>query len=385
MKFGLYTSFFNCENFVESAFYNIENINYENFEWHITDDFSNDNNKTITKIKECISKSKIKDKIFYHHQQEKKEMYWKPNIFFDRSIDWIVLIDADDKIDKNSLLIYSKLIKNDTVLITSDFHKIKNNSLYSISYILNDEIISNKINRYHPHIDYLNNLSYSCFGSLRAFKNLPSIQFNVKNMLAGAEDSYRIFWCNYHGKYLHIPRPLYKWLMRDNSESHSGTFGPHFNDNFNFALDRLKLNDGGIDSSYNHLYKETCALSSYRFGELTGRKISLYTRYLNPSSIDLLKELYFDTHLSINPEAISEINIIVANFFNDNELILLLNKIKDSQVLLYYQNDKYHQSNKMMDEENENQYKRLSSLFNSHFNKYSYFKYIRHIILYGDK
>ena len=45
IKFGLYTTFYNCERFVDRIFNSIEEINYDGFEWHITDDFSSDNTK----------------------------------------------------------------------------------------------------------------------------------------------------------------------------------------------------------------------------------------------------------------------------------------------------------------------------------------------------
>ena len=66
------------------------------------------------------------------------------------------------------------------------------NSLHSISYILNDDKISSKINKYHPNCDYLNNISYSCFGHLRGFKHvIPS--FDVDDMLAwGTDDSFAL-------------------------------------------------------------------------------------------------------------------------------------------------------------------------------------------------
>jgi glycosyltransferase involved in cell wall biosynthesis len=47
IKFGLYTTFYNCERFVDRIFNSIEEINYDGFEWHITDDFSSDNTKEI--------------------------------------------------------------------------------------------------------------------------------------------------------------------------------------------------------------------------------------------------------------------------------------------------------------------------------------------------
>ena len=47
IKFGIYTTFYNCERFINRIFSSVEGINYENFEWHITDDFSSDRTKEL--------------------------------------------------------------------------------------------------------------------------------------------------------------------------------------------------------------------------------------------------------------------------------------------------------------------------------------------------
>ncbi len=188
MKFGIYTSFYNNERFIERIFQNIERINYEDFEWHITDDFSTDNTKEL--LLNRIELSPIKDKIKFISQSEKKEMYWKPNLFFDNSFEWIVLIDSDDEVDSDFLTIYNNILldKPKVVLVSSDAHKIneESGSLHSILYVLNDDVISKKIERYHPKCDYLNNVSYSCFGHLRAFRNVID-EFKITNSLACAD------------------------------------------------------------------------------------------------------------------------------------------------------------------------------------------------------
>ena len=252
LKFGIYTTFYNCERFVDRIFNSIEQIDYDNFEWHITDDFSNDNTKDI--VLNRLENSILKHKIKYYEQSEKKQMYWNPQEFFDKTFDWIVLVDADDDFDKNFLNVYNAFLENnnDVSLVSSDYFKLyeDSGSLHSISYILNNDIISNKINNYHPSCDYLNNISYSCFGHLRAFKNIID-KFELTDVLAGAEDSYHVFWSNSFGKYLHIPRPLYKWYLREDSESHRKIVPHNFNANFNIALNKLNLSDGGIDSRFN--------------------------------------------------------------------------------------------------------------------------------------
>ena len=381
LKFGIYTSFYDSEKFIEQSFSVIESINYNNFEWHITDDFSSDNTKEL--LIDRIKKSPIKHKIKFMEQSEKKQMYWEPNLFFDTTFDWIVLIDSDDMVDPECLTIYNNVLqnKNDVSLISSDFHKIndKDNSLHSISYILNDDKISNKIDRYHPSCDYLNNISYSCFGHLRAFKHNSIDKFKIENNLACAEDSYHIFWSNSYGKYLHIPRPLYKWYLRNDSESHNVNVKPGFNDNFEIALNKLKSSDYGTDNSFNDIYLETSALGSYNIGELKNKTVSLWSKTLSTHQKEKIKLLYSDSTLSFNNEH-SDINIICLNNFNNNDLDIILNKISKSKILLYYQNQKYHTNNDEKDKELSNKLDYYKEVVDKHLS-YNWWTYIRHFII----
>lgn len=380
IKFGIYTTFYNCERFVDKIFSSIENLNYDNFEWHITDDFSKDNTKNL--LLSRLEKSPLKNKIKYYEQSEKKQMYWKPNEFFDETFEWIVLIDADDDFDKNFLNVYNTFLedKDDITLVSSDCFKIYENdkSLHSISYLLNDDKISNKIKRYHPSCDYLNNVSYSCFGLLRGFKNIiPS--FDVDDMLACAEDSYHVFWSNSFGTYLHIPRPMYIWYLREDSESHSKSVPPNFNGNFNIALNKLKQFDGGVDITFNDVYVETSTLASYEFEKLKSKKVSLWTRSLPEGQKDLLKKLYFDCDLVFNKKD-AEIHLFSLNYFNENDLDTILETIKGKKMLFYYQNRNHHETNEQKDQELQNQINKYTKVIGKHTG-YSWWTYIRHFII----
>ena len=381
LKFGIYTSFYNVEKYVDRIFKNVEVINYENFEWVITDDFSTDNTKSLVLYK--LKNSPIKHKIKFVEQSEKQEMYWKPNLFFDNTFDWIVLLDSDDLADSNCLTTYNNILKNkkDVVIVSSDFHKINenDNSLHSISYVINDDMMSKKINKYHPSCDYLNNISYSCFGHLRAFKNNVIDKFEIENNLAGAEDSYRIFWLNSYGKYLNIPRPLYRWYLRTDSISHNPNVSSIYNDNFDISLHKLNENDCGVDTEFNDLYIETCSLGSYEIGELKSNNVSLWTRSLSDNQKEKLRLLYFDVNLIFNSND-SDIHIISLNYFNNEELELIINKIKNKKILFYYQNQKYHSDSHKKDKELETQlnyYKEVIGKYTS----YSWWTYIRHFII----
>jgi ADP-heptose:LPS heptosyltransferase/glycosyltransferase involved in cell wall biosynthesis len=381
IKFGIYTSFYNSEKFIEQSFENIEKINYENFEWHVTDDYSSDNTKKM--LLERINRSSIKDKIKYYEQSGKKEMFWKPNLFFDTSFEWIVLIDSDDLVDPECLNVYNGVLKDkdDVSLISSDFHKVvqDTNKLYSISYILNDDKLSNKIDRYHPSCDYLNNISYNCFGALRGFNHKKIPSFEIKNNLAGGEDSYHVLWSNSYGKYLHVPRPLYIWSLRDNSESHSINVSSSFNDNFEMSLDRLKLSDGGVDVLFNDVYIESSALGSYTVGGLKNKNVSLWSRSLSDTQKEKIKLLYPDSNLSFNNEN-SEIHVVCLNSFPNQELDAVMNGISNSKILLYYQNQKNHDDNTEKDSELMNQLEYYKEVLDKHI-AYSWWMYIRHFII----
>lgn len=380
MKFGIYTSFYNNEKFIERIFDNIECLNYDNFEWHITDDFSTDNTKNM--LLSRIELSPIKHKIKYIEQTEKKLMYWKPNLFFDDTFEWIVLVDSDDYVDVDFLKVYNEILKDkeDVVLVSSDAHKINedDNTLHSILYVLNDDNISNKIERYHPKCDYLNNVSYSCFGHLRAFKNVID-NFEVTNMMACAEDSYHIFWSNSYGKYLHIPRPFYKWYLRNDSESHGSNISPYFNGNFDIALNKLKKSDFGVDTRYNDVYLETCSLGSYEIGELKNKKVSLWSRTLSFSQKEKIKILYSDCNLTFNDEN-ADIHIVALNYFSNGDLDFILNKIKTKKMLFYYQNQKYHLDNEKKDDELSFQLSYYKEIIGKYIS-YSWWTYIRHFII----
>jgi glycosyltransferase involved in cell wall biosynthesis len=380
MKFGIYTTFYNCERFVDKIFTSIEMLNYDNFEWHITDDYSKDNTKSL--VLNRLEQSPLKHKIVYCEQSEKKQMYWKPNEFFDDTFEWIILVDADDDFDKNFLNVYNSFLygKNDVSLVSSDFFKINesNNSTHSISYIINSDVISNKINQYHPSCDYLNNISYSCFGHLRGFKNIIS-SFDVDDMLACAEDSYHVFWANSFGKYLHIPRPLYFWYLRDDSESHGKSIPPNFNGNFNISLNKLKNNDGGVDTFFNEVYLETCSLGSCEIGSLKNKKVSLWTRVLSQTQKEKLNKLYSDCNLTFNDEN-ADTHIFTLNFFNSSDLQNILSKLNNKQMLFYYQNQKFHSDNDNKDNELNTQLNYYCNVIEKYTN-YGWWTYIRHFII----
>jgi hypothetical protein len=204
-------------------------------------------------------------------------------------------------------------------------------------------------------------------------------EFKIKNNLACAEDSYHVFWSNSFGKYLHIPRPLYIWKLREDSESHSIGIKPNFNDNFKIALDKLKSSDFGVDTLFNDVYIESCSLGSYDIGGLKNKKVSLWTRPLSNNQKEKLKLLYSDSNLFFSDEN-SDVNIICLNFFTSEELDYLLGRINKDKILMYYQNQKHHIDNNQKDTELSKQLEYYKKAVEKNMS-YSWWTYIRHFII----
>ena len=377
LKFGLYTSFYKAEKFIDFIFNEVSKINYDNWEWIITDDFSGDNTESL-----LLEKVKNFKNVKYVKQSCKKEMYWQPNKFFDSSFDYVVLIDCDDGFDYNFLKIYNNLaIKYpDAVLITSDFIKTQNDVLHSLSLVKNNETILKKLTTFHPQTDYLKNITYNALGHLRCFKNVQNLNFQINDFDACAEDSYRVMYMNSIGKWLHIPRCLYDWKLRDNSESHS-TVKDNFNGNFDLAYDKIKDNCYDPLYIFNDIYKETCSLSILGINVLYNKSISITSENLNPDQKNKLRNLYSDCKIDFNFNLNADFYLIICNYYlNSNSIRETLLKIKQintsAQIILYYLEENYF--------DNEVQ---LNNSLNENFAKietqlagfsYRFFKYFRH-------
>ena len=137
IKFAIYTSFYNCSRYVDQIFENILSIEYEDWKWFITDDFSSDGTEEL--IKEKIGKN---NRIEYVNQSRKKEMYWQPNIFIPSEYEYILLVCSDDKVDPKILSVYDSVIRKNqkgVSVLTCDLQEIyeEDNSLKSIGYVIN--------------------------------------------------------------------------------------------------------------------------------------------------------------------------------------------------------------------------------------------------------
>ncbi len=386
IRFGIYTSFYNSERFIDAIFENIKNFHYDNFVWIVTDDFSTDNTKAIL-LKKVEEYKQFID-VRYAEQNCKKELYWKPNLFFS-AVDYIVLVDADDIVDLDALQVYDNMIQRypDTYILSSDFKKIweGDKTLHSMSLIENKTSLINKLTAYHPSVDYLNNISYSCFGHLRCFKNDLNLKFEITDMLACAEDSYHMMWGCGSGKWLHIPRNLYHWQLHSKSESHSAA-PANFNGNFDIAYNRLKqyCYEGNYD--FADIQVQTNSLNFFDINTLAGKKIAFIGNPLSKDSLNKLRSIYFDCLIDQNQFENFDIYVVLSDvFYRTNYLKDVITKIKEKNpraiILIYSLDLLNHPTSKLLDEEQQKRNAFIATELkdlNLHIQSYLY---IRHIYL----
>lgn len=379
-KFGIYTSFYNAEPFIDAIFESVSKIKYPNFEWVITDDFSSDNTKNL-----LLEKCKTFHFAKFVEQKHKKEMYWQPNKFFDSSFDYLVLIDCDDDFDVAFLEIYNHFanLYPESVLMTSDFVKTENNFLHSLSLVKNDKPLIEKLALFHPETDYLNNFSYNALGVLRCFKNLKNLSFDIADFNACAEDSYRMMVMNSYGKWIHIPRTLYNWKLRTTSESHS-PIKLNFNGNFDIGYQKIKQNCYFPYYDFDDLFQYTSGLSIVGINELHNKTINIFSNHINCEKQNKLRSLYFDCKINFNREEKSDFYLFICkDFINSdfirNNIFRIRSFDPSGKIILYCFEDSFAY------DKND-----LSKITNSNFEKlkaqadgfgYSYFYYFRHLYL----
>jgi hypothetical protein len=358
-------------------------MNYDNWNWFVTDDFSTDDTGTILK-----EKCKNNDRIIYVEQSKKKEMYWQPNNFIPTEYEYIMLVCSDDIVDPEILNVYSKHIEKydkQLSILSVDFSKFEEstNKIHSRGYVINNENFIEKLKTYHPSIDYLSNLSYYAFGHAMCFKNTSDLKFEISDFDASAEDSYRMMFMLSKGQWLHIPRNMYKWAYREDSESHSKVKS-NFNGNFDVAYNKCLNNIVNPICYYNDCFKELNALISVDNLE-NYKNISIFSPNINFEQKEKIRELYPEKNILFNSVNNSELYVIVSNYYEcKNSLSSILSQIKTNNInfelLIYNLDENFYLNNDELVNNNNQIKEKIGSSISEIFNGYYYFSYFRHLI-----
>lgn len=323
MKFTLHTSFYNGERFIHQLYDKLKLQTYKNWEWIVTDDFSNDNGKQI--LKEIAANDR---KVTYVEQSEKKQMFWNPQIFC-RDAQIIVQLDQDDYPLPNALAVYHHFFTKfpHVDVITCAANQYNDDGSWNL--------YSNRNFLKYPNLAKSGKLTY-----LRAWRNNPNlnIDFNPNGWMKYFYNDLAILSViEEHGKVLNLPRNLYLYNRRTDSVSNEKHIDVKPVREENDKLVKI-INDRRYDENmdtleryFDPIYEDTQAFMDHDMCNTSEPlKISYHTKNITPHNQQLLKELFFDWDIKVNTHDGDEDYLILkATDTSDIDYLLSLNNIKN--------------------------------------------------------
>lgn len=347
-KVSFVTSFYNSEKYIADLYPTILNQTLENWEWIVTDDFSDDDTK-----EKVLEMCKIDYRIKYVNQQSKQEIYWNPHKY--ATGEYVLTIDADDQlVPKTAEIIahYFDEYPEVSCIHTNANYYLENfdkNSFKNSSFCRFDQ--HNNILDKHP--VYLDNKSgYErlgfMFGAIRAYRNPgSSFDFNDGDFQLGRhEDLVKLLRLEEMGNPLYLNRSLYKVRMHE--DSNSGSWGDkggetEFEKIYETTRNRRKI-------SYNHLSKydsvreELYALLSSNLNEeSTRKKVSCLDFNLDVEQQIMIKDIYYDHHVEFE-HADDDTDYIFIIVREESELEVVfkeLAKFPNTKILIFMINKKW--------------------------------------------
>lgn len=391
LKFGIVTSFYNSEKYVDNVFKSILQQTYTNWVYFITDDGSTDGTK------EKILKYVDNKKIFYVEQKFKKEMFWQPQRFVTEDCDYVITMDSDDRVLPKALEVYNNMLNKyedqNIVFISTDssWYIDDSDDLLNPTFIYNSRMFSlstKNIDR-DPKL-ILDKKSPNNFGSFRGMKNIKDLDFKVNDCnVAGNNDILHSCLLQKYGNTLLIKRNLYKYSYRNNSISHKPLSDKEWEDSSKIESiinsEEIKNDSKIVNNNFDNLYTD---LNSFMLCDFNERKdknlrINLITKYIN-KDFSHLKDLYSDHFLDIN-NFTDDFDYYVLNFsdydFSDlsklEKIIQHINSKKYKQLCIYYfdkrNSDEIRQNPFLFIDD-------LKQLINKYFGAFFWTSYYRHFL-----
>jgi len=297
MKFAIFTSFYNYLDGFDDLVESIFSQTYTNWEWIISDDFS-ENSDVIEKLKQ-LSDNNPKIKLIL--PTFKKEFYWNPPTT-ETDADIFLVQDSDDIMHPKLLEVYKH-----------NFDKFSNVQMISTNSVLRwntvkGNVHSTRLINYKDTCNFYDRLKNREFGvynigDCRAWRN-NIIKFDEPNKwMLCAEDTLKTLVNEEKGNILYLPRVLHTYSHREDSISKKKTYDLTLLDEYRYMMedanDRVDREDlNSIEVYYDDIYKHT---TPFYFSNLNFEKNSKIVEYfhprVNPRIKERLKSLYFDHDL----------------------------------------------------------------------------------------
>jgi len=342
-KVSFVTTFYNAEKYIDDLYPSVLNQTFKDWEWIITDDFSDDNTKELIK-----AICKLDPRVKYVNQREKQEVYWNPHKY--ASGDYILTIDADDQLFPKTAEIIAHFFDENP-----DINCIHTNANYHLEDFSKGSFKNSSFCRFdkyktvlEKHPAYLFNESgYErvgfMFGVIRAYRNPgPYFNFNDGDFKLGRhEDLVKLVRLEEMGTPLFLNRTLYKVRMHE--DSNSGSWGDkggetEFEKIYETAGYRRK-HVYEHDQRYEPAREELYAFLYSELNEETARKKVCCIGFKHEKEI---REIYYDHDIIWDAfdTAADYVFVYMGDKTNiTEEFIKELQEIPSADVLIFMKND----------------------------------------------
>ena len=322
MKISISTTFYKRDFDVENIYRQVLNQTYRDWEWIVTDDFSEDHNAE-TALKEICAKD---PRVKYFPQTRKKEMYWNPQKGCSGT--HVLQLDSDDFLYPKTLEIYNHFFlkhpeiagiscTSHTVNADGTWIEIQGGGTYDsaehskMPYVPMAKMFKNVF----PEFDN---------GTLRWYQQDTNIVRHIETI----------------GKWFHLPRVLYKYYYAETTISRA----PGRTEADYASIERERL---FIENKFPHLDNpdQTTAFLYYHpvhklardfsladFNLDSGRKNLLYIKEgIKIYERQLLKELFFDQNLYFDTNLALKFDEIILSLDKEiiNNLPEIVNQLRE--------------------------------------------------------
>ena len=382
-KFLIVASFYNNnKEHVEQTFKNVLNQTYRNWLLIVGDDFSDD-----PEFRQYLKNKVLEindNRILYYDVKFKRELYLYQNLFNHIDYDYYFDLDSDDLINPKILEIYQHYFNKhpEVMSIFSGFKEVNEDlQIQKYGIILPVENYIEEFN-YRNKTDvnkiWFERSSYSMFGVGRCMRKPTDEKIKIIDNCRTSTDTLFFFYNLLRGKHLHIPRNLYSYIKRNDSDSSEMAIEEFNKFNLNalkYIEEYKKIEPTGNLSIFNNVWYETSALSTCEFID----DVDNITLISNISDEDrkTINELYFDKKISYN-EPDGENLVIVLNKIPHN---FEWEKIRTKNITIYHYNDDYNYSEEeMFNKFNETNQNIVNSVSKKLFG-FTWFNFFRHLVI----
>ena len=340
MKFTIFTSFYNYVDTFDLLVESIFNQTYQNWEWIISDDFS-ENPDVMVKLESLVLRS---NKIKLIQPKLKKEFYWNPPTNHSTG-DIFLVQDSDDIMHPKLLEVYKHNFDK-----FPEVQMISTNSILRWNYVTGP-IHSVRLINYNENCNFSDKIKNSVpgeynIGDCRAWRNNINLFDTERKWKFCAEDISKTLINEEIGKLLYLPRTLHTYTHRENSISKIETEDQDLLREYLVMIEEAEKRKSrkylnSIEDYYDRIYSHT---TPFYFSSFNTEKDLSVIEYMcggiNNRQIETLKSLYFDHDLVFEPtENVDYLICKIEKIEHLDSLFLRLKSLPKKEIIIETEHD----------------------------------------------